>query len=318
MINENNTIITNSFPAWYLAARPNTLTGAATPVIIGIALAWKDAGTAGFQFIPALLCLLFAWLMQIDSNFINDYFDCIRGNDDTATRLGPKRACSEGWITLPAMKRGIIITSILASLIGAPLIIYGGWQMIAVGAACVLFAFLYTTVFSYHGMGDLLVLVFFGFVPVCLTYYVIMPTAMQTIPLEVFVISVACGLIIDTLLCINNYRDRDNDRKDGKRTLVVRLGEKAGAQLYLITGLTGCFATFATLLFSALQQSQFGINLLGLTLFLFYLVLHLKAFKSMKQIGHGRELNKVLGLTARNMFVYGIITSFNIILLSIA
>ena len=301
MINENNTIATNSFPAWYLAARPKTLTGAATPVIIGIALAWKDAGTAGFQ-----------WLMQIDSNFINDYFDYIRGNDDTATRLGPKRACSEGWITLPAMKRGIIITSILASLIGAPLIIYGGWQMIAVGAACVLFAFLYTTVFSYHGMGDLLVLVFFGIVPVCLTYYVIMPTGMQTIPQEVFVISVACGLIIDTLLCINN------DRKDGKRTLVVRLGEKAGTQLYLITGLTGCFATFATLLFSALHQSLLGINLLGVTLFFFYLVLHIKAFKSMKQIGRGRELNKVLGLTARNMFVYGIITSFNIILLSIA
>ena len=190
--------------------------------------------------------------------------------------------------------------------------------MIAVGAACVLFAFLYTTVFSYHGMGDLLVLVFFGIVPVCLTYYVIMPTAMQTIPQEVFVISVACGLIIDTLLCINNYRDRDNDRKDGKHTLVVRLGEQAGAQLYLITGLTGCFATFATLLFSALHQSLLGINLLGLTLFLFYLVLHLNAFKSMKQIGRGRELNKVLGLTARNMFVYGIITSFNIILLSIA
>ena len=318
MINENNTIITNSFPAWYLAARPKTLTGAATPVIIGIALAWKDAGTAGFQFIPALLCLLFAWLMQIDSNFINDYFDCIRGNDDTATRLGPKRACSEGWITLPAMKRGIIITSVLASLIGAPLIIYGGWQMIAVGAACVLFAFLYTTVFSYHGMGDLLVLVFFGIVPVCLTYYVIMPTGMQTIPLEVFVISVACGLIIDTLLCINNYRDRDNDRKDGKRTLIVRLGERGGALLYLATGLAGCGVTVAVLFATALSHSRLGIPLTGMALFLVYLILHIRAFKSMKHIGRGRELNKVLGLTARNMFVYGIITSSNIILLGIA
>ena len=318
MISENDKITTNSLRAWFLAARPKTLTGAATPVIIGIALAWKDAGTEGFQAIPAVLCLLFAWLMQIDSNFINDYFDCIHGNDDTTSRLGPKRACAEGWITLPAMRRGILAISALAALAGAPLIGYGGWQMTVVGAACLLFAFLYTTVFSYHGMGDVLVLVFFGIVPICLTYYVIMPAGAQTVPLEVAVISLACGLVIDTLLCINNYRDRDNDRKDGKRTLVVRLGERGGALLYLATGLTGCGVTVAVLFATALNHSRLGIPLTGMALFLVYLILHIRAFKSMKHIGRGRELNKVLGLTARNMLVYGIITSFNIILLGIA
>ena len=99
--------------------------------------------------------------------------------------------------------------------------------MILVGTMCVLFAFLYTTKLSYLGLGDLLVLVFFGIVPVCLTYYVIMPDNGQTITLEVFLASISCGLVIDTLLLVNNYRDRDNDKRDGKNTLVVRIGEKA-------------------------------------------------------------------------------------------
>ena len=138
----------NSARAWFLAARPKTLTGAAVPVMIGCAMAY---------------------------HFINDYFDCIRGNDDRATRLGPKRACAEGWITLKAMRRGLVVTSLLACMVGLPLILYGGMALVAVGAVCVVFAFLYTTFFSYKGLGDLLVLVFFGIVPVCFTYYVTVP-----------------------------------------------------------------------------------------------------------------------------------------------
>ena len=150
MISENDKIKTNSLSAWVLAARPKTLTGAMVPVMIGTAWAWKLSGGENFRVIPAILCFLFAFLMQIDSNFINDYFDCLKGNDDRATRLGPKRACSEGWITLPAMRIGLVVTSLLASLVGIPLIFFGGWEMILVGAACVLFAFLYTTYFSYQ------------------------------------------------------------------------------------------------------------------------------------------------------------------------
>ena len=91
----------------------------------------------GRTFGSCLLYFVFSlpFLMQIDSNFINDYFDCLKGNDDRATRLGPKRACSEGWITLPAMRIGLVVTSLLASLVGIPLIFFGGWEMILVGAA---------------------------------------------------------------------------------------------------------------------------------------------------------------------------------------
>ena len=131
---------TNSPHAWFLAARPKTLTGAAVPVMIGIALAFHDAGTEDFRIIPAILCMLFAFVMQIDANFINDYFDFKRGNDDE-TRLGPKRACSEGWITPSAMLKGIIATTLFGCAIGLPLIYYGGLEMIMVGLVCVVFCF---------------------------------------------------------------------------------------------------------------------------------------------------------------------------------
>ena len=112
--------------------------------------------------------------------------------------------------------------------VGLPLVYFGGWEMILVGFACVVFCFLYTISFSYIGLGDVLVLVFFGLVPVCMTYWLVSPpTPLMSIPWPVIVLSIACGLIIDTLLVVNNYRDIDNDRRAGKRTLIVRIGERA-------------------------------------------------------------------------------------------
>jgi len=105
---------TNSVKAWLLATRPKTLSAAAVPVMIGTAFAWRNTSEQ-FNWIPAILCLLFAWIMQIDSNLVNDYFDFKKGNDDE-TRLGPKRACSEGWITSDAMVWGILITTLLGCM----------------------------------------------------------------------------------------------------------------------------------------------------------------------------------------------------------
>ena len=122
---EKEEIKTNSFKAWGLAARPKTLTAAAVPVMIGTAMAWNHTGGEGFRYVAALLCFLFAFVMQIDANFVNDYFDFKRGNDDE-TRLGPERACAQGWVTDTAMKKALVITTALACLVGLPLIIYGG------------------------------------------------------------------------------------------------------------------------------------------------------------------------------------------------
>ena len=312
MISENDKIKTNSLAAWVLAARPKTLMGAMVPVMIGAAWAWKLGGSEHFQIVPAVLCFLFAFLMQVDSNFINDYFDCVRGNDDRSTRLGPKRACSEGWITLPAMRAGMAVTSLLACMAGLPLVFYGGWEMIGVGAACVLFAFLYTTFFSYLGLGDVLVLVFFGFVPVTFTPYVILPDHLQAVCADVILSGVACGLVVDTLLAVNNYRDRDNDWRDGKRTLVVRLGTRRTEKLYQWLGFLGILLIY-NLLFIGREN---GILYCGLTLVLYapYGILHGKTSALMIRIKQGRDLNIILAQTARNMFVYGLSTALAILI----
>jgi len=295
---DENGVKVNSLRAWLLAARPKTLAGAAVPVMIGIALCWVDAQLYTFNvfsWVPALLCLLFAFVMQIDANFVNDYFDYAKGNDDESTRLGPLRACSQGWITLDAMRRGIALTTVIACLVGLPLIFYGGLEMIVVGILCVVFCFLYTTYLSYHGMGDLLVLLFFGIIPVCITYYV----QLHCVTWPVFWASIACGLVVDTLLMINNFRDIKNDRRDGKITLVARCGLSLSARIYLYLGVAAC-------LLNILMYSRDG-RLLAFLLPFLYLIPHFFTWRKMVKIARGRELNVILGMTARNISIYGLL-----------
>lgn len=295
----------DSFKAWLLAARPKTLTGALVPVMIGLALAWTDAKQYDgdvFSPVATVLCVLFAMLMQVDANFINDFFDYARGNDDEATRLGPLRACTQGWVKIESMKKAIATTTIVACLVGLPLVYFGGMEMIIIGLLCVAFCFLYTTHLSYIGMGDVLVLVFFGIVPVCITYYI----QLHTCTWQVFIASIACGLVIDGLLIVNNYRDRDNDKRDGKKTLVVEIGAEATEWLYLSLGVT-----------ALLLGLVFWLNghVLAFVLPIIYLVLHLFTWLKMRRINHGRQLNECLAETARNMFVYGLCVALGLLLI---
>lgn len=294
---------TNSVKAWLLATRPKTLSAAAVPVMIGTAFAWRNTSEQ-FNWIPAILCLLFAWIMQIDSNLVNDYFDFKKGNDDE-TRLGPKRACSEGWITSDAMVWGILITTLLGCMTGIPLILYGGLEMVMVGIACVVFCFLYTTLFSYHGLGDILVLLFFGIIPVCCTYYVCMPLHQQIPTGEVIASSIACGLAIDALLIVNNYRDIDNDRSNGKITLAVRLGESKTRRLYESIGYIAAGIMIILVFIDLYQTDKFFPTY---AIYLIYIILHRQSYQEMKRINKGAKLNQVLGLTARNILVFGILS----------
>ena len=295
----------DSFKAWVLAARPKTLSGAAVPVMIGLSLAWCDAQchyvTGTFSWVAAVLCLLFAFIMQIDANFINDFIDYARGTDDRETRLGPERACTSGWVSIDRMKHAIALTTCLACLVGLPLIWYGGLEMVLVGAVCVVFCFLYTTHLSYMGLGDVLVLVFFGLVPVSITYYV----QLHTFTPEVIVASLACGLVIDALLLVNNFRDRDTDRTAGKITLVVRIGARHSLWLYLGVGIIACLMGLVFV---------FNGRLLAFVLPLLYLVLHYYTYLNIKQTWQGRALNACLGSTARNIFIYGLLVSIGIVL----
>ena len=297
-------IETDSVKAWLLAARPKTLAGAAVPVMIGASLAYVDVAQyehGAFRWLAAVLCFLFAFIMQVDANFINDFFDFTNGADDSETRLGPRRACAQGWVKLDSMKRAIALTTCLACLVGLPLVWYGGLEMILIGLLCLVFCFLYTTHMSYMGLGDVLVLVFFGVVPVCISYYI----QLHTCTWQVFLASLACGLVIDGLLIVNNFRDRDNDRAVGKNTLVVRIGDKASLALYLGVGVTAC-----------LTGLVFWLNghVLAFVLPLLYLVLHVFTYLKIKRIHQGKALNLCLGETARNIFVYGLTVAVGVLL----
>lgn len=292
---------------WVLAARPKTLTGAMIPVILGSALAYHD-GVLNWPLV--ICCALFAGFMQIAANMINDLYDFQKGTD-REDRLGPERACAQGWITPEAMRKGIALVLCLASAAGMAALWmchqelpYHGLELIAIGVLCIIFAFLYTYGLSYIGMGDVLVLLFFGLVPVCGTYYIQAHQITWPCILSGFI----AGISIDALLVINNYRDRDQDRISGKKTIIVWGGEKFGRYLYMLIGP-----------FVAVLSIWFGYLLNGNILYFqiavyIYLVLHINAWCKMNRIRSGKALNRILALTSLNMFILAILLALVIIL----
>lgn len=290
-------IETNSLRAWLAATRVKTLAGAVVPVVVALSKAYADGNPV--QWVPAGLCFVFALLMQADANFVNDYFDCVRGLDN-GERLGPPRACAQGWVTLPAMRVAIGAVTAVACLAGLPLVFWGGMEMVLVGVACVVFCFLYTTLLAQRAMGDVLVLVFFGLVPVCAVYYL----QTHTVRPDVVVLAAGCGLVTDCLLVVNNYRDRDTDRVGGKRTLVTVIGARASEWLYLELGLMGCACALVCV----------GWSWGGGAMVAWAMGLAAGPWRAMRRIGRGRELNRVLGMTSLFILAYGLLASLALVL----
>jgi 1,4-dihydroxy-2-naphthoate polyprenyltransferase len=289
------TIEKNSFKAWILASRPKTLAAGSVPVIVASALAAHDGM---FNLVPAILCLFFALLAQIASNFSNDYFD-YKKKTDNEDRLGPARAVSSGWIDPGMMLVGIFVTITVACLFGMGLIWYGGWEMIIVGIVCVVSLLAYTAgpwPLAYNGLGDVFVLVFFGFVAVIFSNYV----QTQLITPQAFICGGAVGLAAVNILILNNYRDRETDKKSNKKTTIVIFGEKFGRRFYLINGFISCILC---LLFIA-EGSYFAAFLP-----LLYLIPHILTWKKMVAIDKGKALNPLLGETSRNLLILGLLIS---------
>ena len=215
--------------AWMLAIRPRTLPAAAAGVLMGAALAWRDGY---FRLDAVLVCLMTALLLQIGSNLANDVFDFERGTD-TAERLGPTRVTQAGMLTPRQVKLGMGVVFVLAALLGLYLAWLGGWLIIIMGIAAIISAIAYTGgpfPIGYHGLGDVFVFIFFGLASVAGTYYI---QAGSVTP-AVWWMTIPPGLIITAILVVNNLRDLENDRKAGKHTLAVRLGEQGTKVQYLI------------------------------------------------------------------------------------
>lgn len=233
-----------SLRIWVSAARPRTLPAAVAPVLVGSSLAAHDR-----HFVPAaaLLCLAFALLVQVGTNFANDYYDFVHGAD-TDARVGPRRAVASGLVAPPVMKGAMAGVFAAAFLLGLGLIHWGGPWMLAIGVASILCGVAYTGgpwPLGYHGLGDLFVFVFFGVVAVCATYFV----QAGRFTWVSLLASVPVGLLATNILLVNNYRDAETDARAGKRTLVVRMGRPfARAQFAVSLGL----ALLAPLAFLAL------------------------------------------------------------------
>ena len=219
--------------AWVIAARPQTLPAAAAPVIVGVGLAVE---TGVFAPLPALAALVGAALIQIGTNFANDYYDAIQGAD-TDDREGFTRVVASGLIEPNEVKRAMWATFGAAILVGSFLVYVGGVPILVIGLASVAAGIAYTGgpyPLGYHGLGDLFVFVFFGLIAVTGTYYVqaaalvggavpVWPPA-GTITRAAVVASLPVAALSTNILVVNNVRDREEDAKTGKRTLAVRFG----------------------------------------------------------------------------------------------
>ncbi|TMT86244.1 1,4-dihydroxy-2-naphthoate polyprenyltransferase [Haloterrigena sp. H1] len=219
--------------AWLMAARPQTLPAAAAPVIVGTGLAVADGV---FAPLPALLAFVGAALIQIGTNFANDYYDAINGAD-TEDREGFTRVTQSGLISPEQVKFATIVTFGLAVLSGTYLVYIGGLPILVIGLVSVVCGWAYTGgpyPLGYHGLGDLFVFIFFGLVAVTGTYYVQAAAVLaepltttlpaDTITAAAVVASLPIAGISTAIIVVNNIRDLETDAETGKRTLAVRLG----------------------------------------------------------------------------------------------
>ena len=292
---------------WLECFRLRTLPVSLSGVIIAIGLAKFHHE---FRWVPALLCLVFALLAQVVSNMANEYFDYLKGTDKPG-RVGPRRGVTEGDIKPTTLRNATFGLLAVTCIVGCCLIPYGGWWLLPVGIVIALAALAYSTgpyPLSYHGLGELTVLIFFGLVPVNLTYYV---QALRFDPI-VLLMSITIGLLGVNVLLVNNYRDVDDDREAGKRTSVVLFGRKPAAFAYLLNGYMGMAVLTAFWMLVALTRA---LPLWTLLVPVIYLVLHTSTWHKLTH-RDGAALNPLLGETARNMLIFTLLLTIILIIYS--
>lgn len=288
------------FKYWIEAARLNTLPASLTPVIIASAIAHY---VNGFQFLVFLYCLAFAVLSQIGSNYANDYLDSQKGAD-TKERTGPRRLVSSGILSEKAMRVASVLAFASAFLIGLNLIEYAGYGLLIIGLTSIFFAWGYTGgpyPLAYNALGDVFVILFFGLIAVCGTYYV------HTLTLNWLIIlnALACGFFTNNLLIINNVRDYEEDKLNAKRTTVVLFGKPFGQRIIAISCL---FATATCLINASVTYSL--LPLLGIIPpFICW-----AQTKNILKLESKESMYLLLKNTGLNVFLYGILVSLGFFL----
>src|SRR5205085_4168213 len=274
---------------WLLASRPKTLSAAVVPVLIGSALAPR---IDWLMFACALAGALF---IQIGTNFVNDALDFKKGAD-AGERLGPMRVTQAGLLTADAVMRAAYVCFALAAVCGVPLILRGGWPIVIIGVTSIVAAYAYTGgpyPLAYNGLGELFVMIFFGFIAVAGSYYV----QTLTIDAAVIVAGFAAGSLSCVLLVINNLRDVASDEGSNKKTMAVRFGEDFAR---LEVGFFALAPFVAVMIIAQLRHRDW----LLLPLAAAFLALEL-----IRKVGKstGRELNRCLALAGAMQWLFGIL-----------
>jgi 1,4-dihydroxy-2-naphthoate polyprenyltransferase len=286
---------------WIQAARPKTLTAAYTPVIIGASLAYLQDS---LNVLVSLIALLCATLIQIGTNFANDYYDFKKGSD-RADRVGFRRMTAAGLIQPVTMKMAAYFTMILALLVGLYLVYVGGAIVLAIGLSSLVFGIMYTGgpfPLGYNGLGDLFVFAYFGLVATMTTYYL---NTLEWSSMS-FWAALIPGALSTNILVVNNLRDVDQDRVSGKKTLGVLFGEKALKWEYTV--LLGLAHAIPPHFFVRLDASVW--------IFLPYLSIPL-SLKLLSEIWSHEEkstLNGTLEKTAAFMFLYGVLFTIGLVI----
>lgn len=282
-----------------LAARPKTLPAAASSAILGSALAIHDGK---FRLFPAIIALLISILLQVGANFANDLFDFQKGAD-AKNRLGPIRVTQAGLLSTNQVISGMVIVFGASAILGLYLALDAGWFVVLIGFLAILAALAYTGgpfPFGYHSLGDIFVLIFFGFAAVCGTYFI---QARTISPASIWG-GMAMGLLITNILIVNNLRDIDSDKQVNKRTLAVRIGAKWTRIEYSIFVL---FAYLIPVFLTIYSKSYFNSFLTWLSI-PFAILLIKEIF-----IVEGQLLNKTLAGTAKLALIYSLLFSLGII-----
>ena len=295
---------------WLEAIRLRTLPVSVSGVLIAVGLA-KFNGA--FRLVPSLLCVAFAVLAQIVSNLANEYFDFKAGTDKKG-RVGPRRGVTEGDFSPATLKRAIVGTLVATCAVGLSMLAvvdpgegYINWLLlVGVGVMVAVMAFAYSAgpyPLSYHALGEVAVMAFYGLVPVIFSYYVV---AGDFHPYAV-IAGIAIGLMGVNVLLVNNYRDVDDDREAGKRTSVVVAGRTLAAFAYLLNGLLAL--SVLGVLWLRLWMEWGWWTMLPPAI---YMALHLTSWHRLRQ-RTGAALNPILGATARNMLIFTLLLTLLLI-----
>jgi len=293
------TVRPGALRAWVMAARPPTLPAAVVPVLVGTAAVFS----LGFRLLPFIAALMAAVLIQIGTNFANDYFDFHKGAD-TAERLGPMRVTQSGLIAPDTVRNAMILVFGLAALIGLYLVFAAGWPILVIGLLSIAAGILYTGgpfPLAYNGLGDVFVFIFFGLVAVCGTAYL----HVGTVPAVAAYAALPVALIVTAIIVVNNLRDIDTDRKARKHTLAVLLGRRATQMEYLILiAAAYLLLPLGVLLGLVGSWSQLPLLTLPLAIALIRIVFTVQ----------GRPLNRALAGTGRLHLIFGVLFAIGLVL----